>query len=144
MRPLNMKLGGNVYEGYLNTIFLAELNLVMSFSIYKSLRKRMESSAKSDLWLSFWIQRCYWVGNSSQIIKQHIQRRYCNVSSSRLLVDQAFQHLAVRHKWGAINWSSAKLYQWWNNCSCAHSIRRSSVHNFRYSQRDGEALPNAD
>ncbi len=36
MRPLNMKLRGNVYEGSLSTVFLAELNLMTSFSIYKS------------------------------------------------------------------------------------------------------------
>ncbi len=39
MPSLNMKLRGNVYEGSLNSIFFAELNLIMSFSIYESLCK---------------------------------------------------------------------------------------------------------
>ncbi len=40
MRPLNIKLRGNVYEGSLNTIFFAEPSLIMSFSIYESFRKK--------------------------------------------------------------------------------------------------------
>ncbi len=40
MRPLNMKLRENVHEESLNTIFFTELNLITSFSIYESLRKK--------------------------------------------------------------------------------------------------------
>ncbi len=40
MLPLNMKLKVNVYEGFLNPIFFAELNLIKSFLIYESLRKK--------------------------------------------------------------------------------------------------------
>ncbi len=37
---INMKLRGNVYEGSLNTKFFAVFNLIMSFSIFESLRKK--------------------------------------------------------------------------------------------------------
>ncbi len=40
MQPLNMKLRGNVYEGSPNKIFFTELNSIMSYSIYESLRKK--------------------------------------------------------------------------------------------------------
>ncbi len=63
MQPLNMKLKGNVYEGSLNTIFLAKLNLVTSSLIYESLCKKWRVQhrpiVKCELWLSFWMWKVF-------------------------------------------------------------------------------------
>ncbi len=75
MRPLNIKLRGNVYEGSLNTIFFAELNLITSFLIYESWCKKIESSVPSD---------CEWRAvikflNAERGTGSEIHRRLSNV-----------------------------------------------------------------
>ncbi len=101
--PLNMKRRRNVYEGSLNTIFFAKLNLIMSFSIFKSLRKNGEFSAVR-LWsvscdYVFECGRCYWVGNSSQI--KHISLlQKNNVATAKIIIFQN-EHLkfSKHEKW---------------------------------------------